>query len=200
VSREILEFDVVIVGAGPSGLSAACRLAQLARAAGREPYVCVVEKGSSVGAHIVSGAVLEPRALAELFPDHAERGAPLGVAVSRDRFVWLLGESAAADVPSALVPRLLRNHGQYVLSLGNLCKWLGAQAEALGVEIYPGFAAAEVLFDERGSVAGVATGDVGIAKDGTHKPEYQPGMELRAKYTLFAEGCRGSRRTCRGCS
>jgi len=191
VSREILEFDVVIVGAGPSGLAAACRLAQLARAEGREPSVCVVEKGASVGAHIVSGAVFEPRALAELIPDYAERGAPLGTPVAADQVVWLRGPSAATAVPSALVPRLLRNHGNYVLSLGDLCRWLGAQAEALGCSVLPGFAAVEALVENE-RVVGVITGDFGVARDGTRKPTFQAGYELRAKYVVFAEGCRGS--------
>jgi len=190
VSRETLEFDVVVVGAGPSGLAAACRLAQLARADGREPSVCVVEKGASIGAHIVSGAVFEPRALAELFPDYRERGAPLGAAVTAERVVWLRGPAASTTVPAALVPRPLRNHGNRVLSLGDLCRWLGQQAESLGVSVFPSFAAADVLI-ENGRVAGVVTGDLGVARDGSHKPNFQAGYELRGKWVVFAEGARG---------
>jgi electron-transferring-flavoprotein dehydrogenase len=191
VSREILEFDVVVVGAGPSGLGAACRLAQLARQDGREPSVCVVEKGSAVGAHIISGAVFEPQALAELIPDYAERGAPFGTPVAADRLVWLRGPSAATNVPAALVPRSLRNHGNHILSLGDLCRWLGGEAEALGCSVLPGFAAVDVLV-ENGRVAGVVTGDFGVARDGSHKPGFQAGYELRSKFVVFAEGCRGS--------
>jgi electron-transferring-flavoprotein dehydrogenase len=191
VSREILEFDVVVVGAGPSGLGAACRLAQLARQDGREPSVCVVEKGSAVGAHIVSGAVFEPRALAELIPDYTARGAPLGTAVASDRVVWLRGPSAATDVPAALVPRSLRNHGNHILSLGDLCRWLGVEAETLGCNVLPGFAAVDVLV-ENGRVAGVVTGDFGVARDGSRKASFQAGYELRSKFVVFAEGCRGS--------
>jgi electron-transferring-flavoprotein dehydrogenase len=186
-----MEYDVVIVGGGPAGLSAAIRLKQLAADGGRETSVCVLEKGSEVGAHILSGAVIDPRALNELIPDWQAKGAPLETPVSEDRFL-VLGEAAAYRIPNLLMPPLMSNHGCYIVSLGNVSRWLAQQAEALGVEIYPGFAAAEVLYDDNGAVRGVATGDVGVARDGTHKPEYQPGMELHAKYTLFAEGCRGS--------
>jgi electron-transferring-flavoprotein dehydrogenase len=182
-ARETMEFDVVIVGAGPSGLAAAIRLKQLAPAAA----VCVVEKGSEVGAHILSGAVIEPRALNELLPDWRERGAPLTTEAQEDRFL-LLTPNRAYRLPT---PPQMHNQGNYIVSLGDVCRWLGQQAEALGVEIYPGFAAAEVL-EEDGRVVGVATGDMGITRDGTPGPNYQPGMELRAAYTIFAEGCRGS--------
>jgi electron-transferring-flavoprotein dehydrogenase len=189
--REAMEFDVLIVGAGPSGLSAAIRLKQLAAEAGRETSVCVIEKGSEVGAHILSGAVLEPRALNELIPDWKEKGAPLHTPVASEKFLFLT-EKRAVAVPSLFLLPAMKNHGNYIISLGNLCRWLGQQAEALGVEIYPGFAGAEVLIDETGAVKGVATGDMGIGKDGKRTEQFQPGMELHAKYTIFAEGCRGS--------
>ncbi|HSR54888.1 MAG TPA: electron transfer flavoprotein-ubiquinone oxidoreductase [Alphaproteobacteria bacterium] len=186
--RESMEFDAVIVGAGPAGLSAAIRLKQRAAETGREISVCVVEKGSEVGAHILSGAVLDPRALNELIPDWKEKGAPLNTPVEADRFMLLTGSRAFA-LPT---PPKMRNHGNYIISLGNLCRWLAEEAEALGVEIYPGFAAAEVLYDEDGAVAGIATGDMGVNRDGTPGPNFQRGVELKAPQTLFGEGCRGS--------
>ena len=191
MERESMEFDVVIVGAGPAGLAAAIRLRQLGAEQGREISVCVLEKGSEVGAHILSGAVFEPRVLGELIPDWKDQGAPLNTPVSAEKFLYLT-KKGSFSLPTGLLPAQLQNHGNYIISLGSLCRWLGARAEALGVEIYPGFAAAEVLYDEEDRVKGVATGDMGIAKDGSHKGGYEPGMELHAKYTLFGEGCHGS--------
>jgi electron-transferring-flavoprotein dehydrogenase len=187
LAREAMEFDVVIVGAGPAGLAAAIRLRQLSP----QTSVVVVEKGSEVGAHILSGAVIDPIALDRLLPDWRQEDAPIKTAVSDDRFYWL-SASRAVRLPNVMMPPLMSNHGNYVVSLGNVCRWLATRAEALGVEIYPGFAAAEVLFDDSGAVAGVATGDMGVGKDGHHKDGFTRGMELRAKYTLFAEGARGS--------
>ncbi len=188
--RESMQYDVVIVGAGPAGLAAGIRLKQLAAEKGQEVGVCIVEKGSEVGAHILSGAVMDPRAMNELFPDWKERGAPLKTEVSEDRMLFLKPQSHW-QVPNWMMPQCFRNHGNYVISLANVCRWLGQQAESLGVEIYPGFAAAEVLFNDDGSVKGIATGDMGIGKDGQPTASYQPGMELHARYTFFAEGCRG---------
>ncbi|MBI3057481.1 MAG: NAD(P)/FAD-dependent oxidoreductase, partial [Betaproteobacteria bacterium] len=185
-----MQYDVVVVGAGPAGLAAAIRLKQLSAERGHEIGVCVIEKGSEVGAHILSGAVMDPRALTELFPNWRELNAPLNAPVSEDRFM-VLSERSAFRVPNFLLPKCFQNHGNYVISLGNVCRWLGQQAEGLGVEIFPGFAAAEVLYHEDGSVKGVATGDLGVGKDGKPTANYQPGMELHAKYTFFAEGCRG---------
>ncbi len=186
-AREAMEFDVVIVGAGPAGLSAAIRLKQL----NPELGVVVVEKGSEVGAHILSGAVIDPVGLDRLLPEWRSEDTPIKTPVTDDRFYWL-GPAGGLRLPNFLLPPLMSNHGNYIVSLGNVCRWLATKAEGLGVEIYPGFAAAEVLYGERGEVAGVATGDMGIGKDGKHKEAFTRGMELRGKYTLFAEGARGS--------
>ena len=191
MARESMEFDLVVVGGGPAGLAAACRLMQLAGEAGKELSVCLVEKGSEVGAHILSGAVFEPTALNELFPDWRERGAPLNNPVTSDKTYYLPNGKTAIPVPGFLVPKDSHNQGNQAISLGNLCRWLGEQAEALGVNLFPGFAAAEVLYDEEGRVRGVATGDMGRNAAGEPKGAFEPGYELLARYTLFAEGCRG---------
>jgi len=188
MERESMSYDVVVVGGGPSGLAAAIRLKQLAAEAGRETSVCVIEKGAEIGAHILSGAVIEPRALNELIPDWKEKGAPLLTPATDDNFVFLTAKHAIR-LPT---PPQMNNHGNYVASLGNLCRWLASQAEELGVEIYPGFAAAEVLYDEAGRVKGVATGNMGVGKDGQPTANFTAGVELHGRYTLFAEGCRGS--------
>jgi electron-transferring-flavoprotein dehydrogenase len=191
MERESMEFDVVIVGAGPAGLASACRLMQLAQEKEQELMVCVVEKGSEVGAHILSGAVFEPRALNELFPDWKEKGAPLNTPVVGDDIYLFNNEKSGIKVPGFGAPKTMHNDGNYIVSMGNVCRWLAEQAEQLGVEIFPGFAAQEVIYNEDGSVGGIITGDMGLDAEGKPKDSFMPGMELKAKYTVFAEGCRG---------
>ncbi|MBK5264781.1 MAG: electron transfer flavoprotein-ubiquinone oxidoreductase [Alphaproteobacteria bacterium] len=190
-NRESMPYDVVIVGGGPAGLSAAIRLKQLANDVGQELSVCILEKGSEVGAHILSGAVVDPKALDELLPEWKTQGCPLAQVPVNDNQHWFLSAKGKWEMPHVLMPPFMNNKGTYTGSLGNLCRWLAEQAEGLGVEIFPGFAAAEILYNDDGSVKGVATGDMGVAHDGTHKADYQPGLELHAKYTFFAEGARG---------
>ncbi|MDA0790165.1 MAG: electron transfer flavoprotein-ubiquinone oxidoreductase [Proteobacteria bacterium] len=191
MERESMEFDMVVVGGGPAGLAAAIRFAQLGTAAGDEPSVCLVEKGSEIGAHILSGAVFETRALDELIPDWKDLGAPVNNPVTEDDVYYLVDDHQGMRIPPLLVPKALHNDGNHAISLANLCRWLGQQAEELGVMLFPGFAASEVLYHDDGSIKGVATGDMGVGADGQQKSTFQPGYELHAKYTVFAEGCRG---------
>ena len=184
IEREVMEFDVIIVGAGPSGLSTACKLMQLAQENNQELMVCVVEKSAEVGGHILSGAVFETRALDELFPDWQEKGAPLTTKVKKDDIYFLNNERKSTKLPGYLTPKTMHNEGNYIVSMGNVCRWLAEQAELLGVEIFPGFAASDVIIED-GLVKGIVTGDMGIAADGSKKDSYMHGMELRAKYTVF---------------
>jgi len=191
MERESMDFDVVIVGAGPAGLSTACRLMQLAQEKQQELLVCVVEKGSEVGAHILSGAVFEPKALTELFPDWKEKGAPLETLVTGDDIYLFNSAKKSIKLPNFSVPKTMHNDGNYIVSMGNICRWLAEQAEQLGVEIFPGFPAQDIIYNDDGSVGGIITGDMGLDAEGKEKDSFMPGMELRAKYTVFAEGCRG---------
>ena len=189
--RDSMPYDIVIIGGGPAGLSSAIRLKQLANEAGQELSVCVLEKGSEIGAHILSGAVVDPKALDELFPEWRDMGCPMAEVPVTDNQHWFLSKGGKVSMPHIMTPGWMHNKGTYTGSLGNLCRWLAEQAEGLGVEIFPGFAAAEILYNEAGSVKGVATGDMGVDREGNRKPDYQPGLELHARYTFFAEGARG---------